>query len=208
MPEPPSIDGGRISPGPLGIIALSEPHELPVAGAPGAATPGATLRALNLDREVPIVSGPVAADGSFNTSLLASSGDELRFQALLAGMRSLPADFLYASAGGDQLVPSSRLDCLALSPGFDLDVPASGSARLRIENSCARTVTLASPRFRSGGRFTLDAALPLEIAAGSEASLDVRVTPAASGAEDVLFIDVQQGTQPLRYPIGLFAAPP
>lgn len=203
MPEPPSIDGGLIGPGPMGIIALSEPHQVPIAGQPGAATPGATLRAINLDREVPIVSATVAADGSFSSSVLASNGDELRFQALLGGMRSLPSDFLYTSLGGDQLTPSPRFGCLALSPGFDLDVPASGSARLRIENSCDSAVSLATARFRSGGSFTLDTLLPLDIPAGGKGTLDVRLT--APVAEDVLFVDVTQGTQTLRYPIGLFS---
>jgi hypothetical protein len=205
MPEPPSIDGGRIVPGPIGIVVLSEPHQVPIAGAPGAATPGATLRAINLDLELPVVSAAVAADGSFSTSVLASSGNELRFQALLQGLRSAPADFLYTSADGDQLAPSQRFDCLALSPGFDLDVPASGSARLRVDSSCDGTVTLSNPRFRSGGRFALDPALPLEIPAGGEGSLELRLT--SPGAEDVLFLGVTQGTQTLRYPIGLFAAP-
>jgi hypothetical protein len=204
MPEPPSLDGGRIGPGPVGIVALSEPHNVPIAGAPGAATPGATLRALNLDLDLPAVSATVAPDGSFSSSVLASAGNELRFQAVLEGMRSAPADLLYTSQGGDQLTPSPRLDCLRLTPGFDLDLPASGSARLRIENSCAGAATLASPRFRSGGRFALDTSLPLEIPAGGEGNLDVRLTSPA--AEDVLFFDVTQGTQTLRYPIGLFAA--
>jgi hypothetical protein len=204
MPEPPSIDGGRIGPGPLGIVALSEPHLVPIEGAPGAATAGATLRAINLDLDVPVVSATVAADGSFTTSVLASAGNELRFQALLQGGRSAPADFVYTSAGGDQLTPSQRFACLALSPGFDLDLSASGSASLRLENSCAGGVTLASPRLRSGGSFALDPALPLVIPAGGEGSLELRLT--SPGAEDVLFLDVTQGTQTLRYPIGLFPA--
>jgi hypothetical protein len=204
MPEPPSIDGGRIGPAPVGVIALSEPHQVPIAGQPGAVTPGATLRAINLDRDVPVVSATVAADGSFSSSVLASNGDELRLQALLGGMRSAPADFLYTSMGGDQLTPSPRFACLALSPGYDLDVPASGSARLHIENACDGAVTVTNPRFRSGGRFTVDTPLPLDIPAGGEGALDVRLT--SPGAEDVLFLDLTQGTQTLRYPVGLFAA--
>lgn len=205
MPEPPSIDGGRIGPAPVGVIALSEPHQVPIAGQPGAVTPGATLRTINLDRDVPIVFATVAADGSFSSSVLASNGDELRLQALLGGMRSAPADFLYTSTGGDRLTPSPRFDCLALSPGYDLDLPASGSARLRIENSCDAAVTLATPRFRSGGRFTLDTPLPLDIPAGAAGTLEVSLT--SPGAEDVLFLDVTRGAQALRYPVGLFATP-
>jgi len=204
MPEPPSIDGGRIGPGLLGVIALSEPHQVPIVGEPGAATPGATLRALNLDLDLPVVSATVAPDGSFSTAVLASTGNELRFQAVREGMRSTPADFLYTSAGGDQLTASQRFACLALSPGFELDLPVSGSARLRIENSCDGALTVATPRFRSGGRFTLDSSLPLEIPAGGEGTLDLRL--ASPGAEDVLFLDVAQGAQTLRYPVGLFSA--
>ena len=64
-------------------------------------------------------------------------------------------------------------------------------------------VTVANPRFRSGGRFTLDSSLPIEVPAGGQGSLDLLASP---GAEDVLFLDLTQGAQTLRYPVGLFSA--
>jgi len=207
MPEPPSINGGRIGPGPLGITTLSEPHEVPITGAPGAASAGALVRVLNLDLALPAVSVTAAADGSFETSVLASAGNELRFEALRQGQRSAPADFLYTSDGGDQLSRSPRHGCLTLSPGFDLDVQASGAATLQLQNGCPEPITFASPRFRGGGAFTLDTALPLVIAAGGEGELELRRSAATGAAEDVLFVDATRAAQTLRYPIGLFSQP-
>jgi len=209
MPEPPSIDGGRIGPGPMDISTLSEPHLVPIAGKPGAATAGSVVRVLNLDLQLPAVSARAAADGSFATSVLASAGNELRFEALSEGRRSAPADFIYTSNAGDQLTPSPRHDCLTLSPGFDLEVPASGVATLRLSNECADAITLATPRFRSAGAFELATPLPLLVAAGGEGQLELRLSAATPGAaEDVLFLDVTLATRTLRYPIGLFTPAP
>jgi hypothetical protein len=208
MPEPPSIDGGRIGPGLLGISILSEPHAVPIAGQPGAATPGAVVRVLNLDLDLPPVSATAAADGSFETSVLASAGNELRLQALRQGQRSEPADFLYTSDLGDQLTPSPRHDCLTLSPGFDLDIPPNGTTSLQLQNDCSEPITFDTPRFRSGGAFTLDTPLPLSVPAGGAGQLTLRVSAATGAAEDVLFVDVTRAAQTLRYPIGLFRLPP
>ncbi|MEO8182663.1 MAG: hypothetical protein ABI895_27840 [Deltaproteobacteria bacterium] len=207
MPEPPSIDGGRIGPGILGPTVLSDERLVPIAGERGAATAGAVVRVLNLDLALPAVSATAAADGSFETSILASSGNELRFQALRQGQRSAPVDFLYASDGGDLLTPSPRYDCLTLSPGFDLDVPPSGAATLQLQNGCPEPISFDAPRFRSGGAFTLDTPLPLVIAAGGEGELELRRTAANGAPEDVFFVDATRAAQTLRYPIGLFSQP-
>jgi hypothetical protein len=205
MPEPPSIDGGRIGPGMATISVLSEPHAVPIAGEPGAASAGAVVRVLNLDLALPAVSATAAADGSFAISVLASAGNELRFQAVRQGQRSAPADFLYSSEAGDQLTPSPRHDCLTLSAGFDLDLPPSGAAVLQLRNGCSEPITFDAPRFRSGGAFTLDTPLPLVVPAGGVGELAVRLT--ADAAEDVLFVDATRATRTLRYPIGLFSTP-
>jgi hypothetical protein len=209
MPEPPSLDGGRIGPAPLGITVLTEPHAVSVAGARAAASAGSIVRVLNLDLDLPAVSATAAADGSFQTSVLASAGNELRFEALRDGQRSAPADFLYTSEGGDQLTPSPRYDCLTLSPGFDVEVPPSGVATLQLSNQCSEPLTLAAPSFRSGGRFQLATPLPLVIAPAAAGQLELRVAGGTPGAvEDVLFLQTTLGAQTVRYPIGLFTTPP
>jgi hypothetical protein len=208
MPEPPSIDGGRIGPGMVSISVLSEPHAVPLAGEPGAASAGAVVRVLNLDLELPAVSATAATDGSFAISVLASAGNELRFEAIRQGQRSAPADFLYTSGAGDQLSPSPRHDCLTLSPGFDLDVPPTGAATLQLDNGCSESITIDAPRFRSGGAFTLDTPLPLVVAAGGAEEIELRQSAATAAAEDVLFVDATRAARTLRYPIGLFRAAP
>ena len=208
MPEPPSLDGGRIGPAPLGITVLTEPHPVPIAGAPGAATAGSVVRVLNLDLDLPAVSATAAADGSFQTSVLASAGNELRFEALLEGQRSAPADFIYTSSEGDQLTASPRYDCLTLSPGFDVEVPAGGAASLRIGNECSEPVTLGAASFRGGGSFEVATPLPLVIAAGAAGELELRLIATSGAAEDVLFLPIMRGAQTLRYPFGLFTPPP
>jgi hypothetical protein len=205
MPEPPSLDGGLISPAAVGIIPLSEPRAVPIAGEPGAATPGSVVRVLNLDLDPPSVSASAASDGSFSTTVLASDGNELRFQAVQQGVRSAPVDFIFSSEGGDQLTPSPRHDCITLEPGFDLDV-GSGAATLRIQSSCPDAVRIDSPRFRVGGSFELVTPLPI-IVTNAEATLEFRLAnTAAPASEDILFVDVTTGARTLRYPIGLFAA--
>jgi hypothetical protein len=206
MPEPPSIDGGLIGPAPVGISILSEPHAVPIVGAPGAATAGAGVRVLNLDLDLPAATATAAADGSFATSVLASPGNELRFEAVQQGQRSAPADLLYTSQDGDQLSPSPRYDCLSLVPGFDLDVPLSGTATVQLHNGCPEPLTFDAPRFRSGGDFMLDTPLPLVVAAGGVGELQLQLTAATGAAEDVLFVDASRAAQTLRYPIGLFRA--
>jgi len=173
-------------------------------GGSGKATVDVTLPIGPLEQNVSVTA---AADGSFETSVLASAGNELRFEALRQGQRSAPADFLYTSDGGDQLSRSPRHGCLTLSPGFDLDVQASGAATLQLQNGCPEPITFASPRFRGGGAFTLDTALPLVIAAGGEGELELRRSAATGAAEDVLFVDATRAAQTLRYPIGLFSQP-
>jgi hypothetical protein len=206
MPEPPSIDGVLIGLAPVAITVLSEPHPVSIAGEPGAATAGAVVRVLNLDLDLPAVTATAATDGSFATSVLASAGNELRFEAVQQDQRSAPADLLYTSEGGDQLSPSPRYDCLSLVPGFDLDVPVSGTASLQLHNGCPEPITFDVPRFRSSGDFTLDTPLPLVVPAGAVGELQLRLTVATGAAEDVLFVDASRATQTLRYPIGLFRA--
>lgn len=207
MPEPPSIDGGLIGPDREGISILSEPHPVPLAGSAGAVTPGAQVRVLNLDdAALPAVTSTAAADGSFQLTILATSGDELRVSALLSGQRSAPVDFLYTFELRDVLTQSPRHACVTLQPGFELELGA-GRASVRFDNACAEPIQLAAPRFRTGTDFVLVTELPLVVAAGDSAVLELSPRSELPAArEDVWFTDVTLGSSLIRYPVGVFTA--
>lgn len=215
MPEPPSIDGGKIGPDDIGVVALSEPHPLPIRGEAGAVTPGSIVRVLNLDETSAAVSAQADADGAFQLTVMVSSGDELRIQAVQGSVRSEPVDFIHGGlASVDALVPSPRHPCVVLQPGLelrfaDLELRSAelGPRPLRVLNDCADPLSLADPRFRlDAGEFDLDSELPLTVAPASEATLDISLLQLPPPArEDVLFIDLSVGGETIRYPIGLYA---
>jgi hypothetical protein len=208
MPEPPSLDGGLIGLAPVGIVVLSEPRLLPIAGLPGAATPGAIVRVLDLDSRDPAVSTTAASDGSFTLTVPVRSGHELRLQAQLESARSAPVDLTYASVElADTLEPSPRYECVTLEPGFELDFAGSVSRSLRVRNSCGSPIVLAAPRFRlDSADFELTTTLPRTLAPGSDALLELTLLSATPPArEDVLFVDLSLAEQVLRYPISLYA---
>jgi hypothetical protein len=205
MPEPPSIDGGLIGPDREGISILMEPRPVPLVGSTGAVTPGALVRVLNLDAGSPADTVVAAADGSFQLSVLASNGDELRFSAVLEGRRSAPVDFIYTSDFGDDLTASPRHACVTLQPGLELEL-ASSRASVPFQNACSGPIQLASPRFRTGADFALITALPLVVGAGESGAVELELRNAPPPArEDVWFTDVTLGSTALRYPIGVFA---
>jgi hypothetical protein len=208
MPEPPSLDGSLIGPsllpGPT-INVLSDPEPVRLAGRAGAATPGAQVQVLDLDGAQPPVTATVGADGSFEVTVLASGGDELRFQVRQRGERSVPVDFIYASDTEDLLTPSPRHACVVLQPGFEVEL-AAGRASVRLQNDCPALIQLASPRFRIGADFALLTALPLVVASGEFVALEIELrNPPPPAREDIWFVDVTLGSSPLRYPIGVFA---
>jgi len=208
MPEPPSLAPGLIGVAPVGAAVLSEPRLLPIEGQPGAATPGAIVRVIDLDTRDPAVSTSAASDGSFTLSVPVRSGDELRLQAQTDGARSEPVDFIYRAVElVDTLEPSPRHECVTLDPGFELAFTGAARHSLRLQNACSGPIVLAAPRFRlDTGDFELESVLPITLAAGSEGLLDLTLlslTPPAR--EDVLFVDISLDGRALRYPIGLYA---
>lgn len=215
MPEPPSIDGGKIGLPPTAVTALSEPHPLTLLGDAGAVTPGSIVRVLNLDETGAAVSAQADADGAFEITVMVSTGDELRVQAVQGSVRSEPIDFIHGGlASVDALVPSPRHPCVVLQPGLelrfaDLELRYTelGPRPLRVLNDCADPLSLAEPRFRlDSGEFDLDSELPLTVAPASEATLDISLLELPPPArEDVLFIELSVGGETIRYPIGLYA---
>jgi hypothetical protein len=215
LPEPPSIDGRKIGPDLDVITVLSEPHPLSIVGEVGAVTPGSVVRVLNLDETSAAVSAQAGADGAFEITVMVSSGDELRFQAVQGNVRSEPVDFIHGGlAAAAALTPSPRHACVVLQPGLELRYDELGPRPLRVLNDCAEPLSLAAPRFRLGeGEFEIDleseSQLPLVVPPGSEATLDISLLELPPPArEDVLFIDFSVGGETIRYPIGLYAPAP
>jgi len=208
MPEPPSLDPGLIGVAPVGISVLSEPRLLPIEGQPGAATPGASVRVIDIDTRDPAVTTTARSDGSFTLSVPVRNGDELRLQAQTDSVRSTPVDLIYRAVElVDTLEPSPRHECVTLDPGFDLDFSGAVRRSVRVQNACSGPIVLAEPRFRlDSAGFELDRSLPITLAAGSEGLLDLTLqSPAPPAREDVLLVDISLDGRVLRYPIGLFA---
>jgi len=208
MPEPPSLDPGLIGVAPVGITVLSEPRLLPIEGQPGAATPGAVVRVMDIDTRDPAVSTTAGSDGSFTLSVPVRNGDELRLQAQTDSARSAPVDLIYRAVElVDTLEPSPRHECVTLDPGFELDFSGAVRRSLRVQNTCSGPIVLSAPRFRlDGADFELESVLPLTLPAGSEDLLDLTLLrPPPPAREDVLLVDIALADQVLRYPVGLYA---
>lgn len=204
LPEPPSLDATKISA--PGVMTALNPTPLDIRGSAGAAPSRATLRATNLDSTAPPVTTTADDQGAFLLTILVSSGNELRLQAIVGAARSAPLDFTYTQA----LAPSVRETCVTVSPGFELSFGAPGASRLTLANGCSGAITLSDPRLRLGlPDFQLRTALPLDVVSGASAGLDVAFQRAdASEREDVLFVTLTVGGQTRRYPFTLFAPAP
>jgi len=210
MPEPPAFDLSGVNQGITPAVNPNDPrvHYLPALAAtvPG----GAVVRITNLDTPDPVFATNAAKDGSFLAAIMASDGQELRFEWVDGAERSQPADALFVQplpTGAITITPSPRFDCLTLSPGFALAFSGAAQASVTLKNGCAGDLTLDNPRTRLAlPDFTLTSALPLRVAAGQSAKLSVTFARGAAGLrEDVLFVDVTTAGTTLRYPITLRA---
>jgi hypothetical protein len=211
MPEPPTavFDLAGINRDPMpATVDLSETDAAYVLGGMGTVPADATVRITNLDQTYDVFATTASASGSFKAVVFARSGDELRFEWLKDGTHSEPVD---ATARIDPdlgivfVEPSTRFDCITLTPGYALDFSTSASQTLRVANRCGEPIALSNPRPRLGFTdFSLDRTLPLDVAPEETAALGFGFARAADGPrEDVWLVDVTRGTQTLRYPITL-----
>ncbi len=173
--------------------------------------PGATIRITNLDGTA--ATSEVVADplGGFSVGVTVNLGDELRFEWLLDGRRSIPADAVLTSGPNDlALVPSPRFACLALRPPYFVGFGSAGRATLTFENRCAEAIAVDNPSTRLGlDDFALETTLPLEVPAGSNGSVVFDFSRTAPGLrEDIVFLDVTLAGETVRYPITLSSEPP
>jgi len=178
-------------------------------GAPESAPAGAIVRATNLDVLSPTALAAATRDGSFVLRLPVNEGDEIRLDWLTDSVRSPPTDVVVtigASPSGVAL--ARRFDCLALTPGFSLSFD-TGSEVLDIRNGCAAAISVSNARLRSSLRdYSVSSALPLLIEPGETGQIAVDFTRSEIGRrEDILFLDISQGAELIRYPITVTTPP-
>jgi hypothetical protein len=162
------------------------------------------VRAVNLDSTDAAVSTTADEQGGFHVKVVLMEGNELRLQAMVGAARSAPADFTFANM---MFSPSPRDACLGFTPGLELVFAAPGTRALVVRNDCTETLTVSEPRFRLGlPDFQVQTALPVDVAAGSSASIVVAEPAAAMGErEDVLFLTLTLGATARRYAVTVFA---
>lgn len=214
MPEPPTVfDLSSVGPprGLLGVATGKEPDSKTIQIFENRLPAHSTVRVTNLDRMDATVAVDVPEGRSADLIVSVIDGEELRFEAVTGELRSQPADAIFvlddALSGAFHLAPAERFACLKLEPGYRLDITGAPRATLSLENGCASPLTLDNARSRLAlPDFTLDAALPVEVAAAASTELTIDFAAAAAGVrEDVLFIDVTLEGTTLRYPVTLWA---
>jgi hypothetical protein len=215
MPEPPAatFDLDGINRGVLLTQVgpdLKEVEATYVYGGPDTVPGGATVRITNLDLPSMVSATTAFTNGAFTAVVVASAGQELRFEWLKGSQRSLPADAIAEPnpvTMSLNVAPSPRFECLSFTPGLVLDFTAAAAATLAIDNRCGEDVTFSNARNRLNlPDFQLQSALPLAVPAGQSAELVVDFTRAALGQrEDVLLVDVTRAGATIRYPITLRA---
>ena len=212
IPEPPTLQLGRIGLPSAEVVSQPEPATgggRHIYGQPGAAPFGAVVRVTNLERKDAAAVASALSDGSFMLTVAVLDGEELRFDWQRAGQRGEPQDALFVADGNIEfhLLPSPRLPCLTLAPGFELDFSALTTQTLTVHNACASEAVLAAPRQRVGlPDFSLQTTLPLTIPVGQDGALSVAFARSQAAArEDTLFVDISVGGQIIRYPLTLLA---
>lgn len=193
LPEPPAFDPTQLGYDPGQTVLPGESY--PIKGNPGAVAKGASVVLTNLSTGAVTVVDVAAelGDGSFATSIEASSGDWLRVEAKDTGGRSPHATFLL----GDDVTLLELDPCVDVLPdGF------GNSGPVVVTNTCNDEIVLHSVVVHPGEtEVELDPALPemgLPLAVGE--SLRIALT-----ADDsiVLLIPVEVAGVLLPYSVVL-----
>lgn len=213
MPEPPTVfDLESVGQPELLSVAYPDEPDIKVIRVFAGKLPAhTTVRVTNLDRSSPTVAVTVAAPGAAADLYVGvADGEELRFEAVLDGARSAPADAIFVADSADgrafHLDAAPRFECLRLEPGYALDFAAERGL-LSLSNDCASPLTLENPRLRGGAPdFALETSLPLDVPAQGSAALSFNFTRSAVGfREDILLFDVALDGTTIRYPVTLRA---
>jgi hypothetical protein len=210
LPEPPApalvgdFDGG---------VCIACDGQAGLSGGPGSVRDADTLWAVNLDRDFPPVTVPVAADGSFGLFLPAVEGDEIRIQARRDDLRSAPLDLVMRMTGGVEEAPRPLSDCFVLPLELELADTAIGevtSDLVRVAHGCVAPLQVDAVVLRApSSDFTVSVpALPIVLAPGEFLDVAIDFSPPGAGLrEEVLLIEVSQ-PEVDRRPITLFGRAP
>jgi hypothetical protein len=206
------VDVAKVTPPPMYVVGVETndggvPIGLLFDGAPGAAPANSPVIVTNLDSRLAPVVTTSRSNGSFTVNVPMDVTDELRFEAVTTTGRTPPSDGMISDTVGAGLRAGRRHTCLALEPGFSLDLSGQSTGNVVVRNGCSDALSVGNARFRTeGSDFTLVTELPLEIPSGESAMLEyAHVSAGGSASEVVLFVDVTLSGETLRYPITLYA---
>lgn len=163
---------------------------------PGSVVDADTIWVADLDQPLPIVTAPVANDGSFEVFFDAIEGDELRLQARRGDLRSAPVDLLMPASGVLEPAPRPLADCFTLAAELALDdtaVAQSSTATIRVEHTCSGALTVDSIALRapSADLGVSAPGTPLVLAPGDFVDVAIDFHPTTTGLrEEVLIVEV------------------
>ena len=184
--EPTGVDTTVSQGGPL---TPSLP-EILIAAGPGSVTPATgSIHASALANNLPGVSTPIEADGSFSLILSALVGDRIRLQARTgSGELSPPLDIIVAESGVGFTRFNTRLPCLRTSPQLAMQLDVGREDAIIITNHCDETVVRTTARVREAvdGITLIDDGV-VELAPGAQSTLRVRIDDEAASPANILF---------------------
>ncbi len=211
QPDPPDfidLDGVSLDPG------ADNGGSFTLRGAPMTVRPPrggprnavATIYVVDLDGEGDVLSGPVAADGSFEIALEAPAGHVLRVW-FEQEVRDRPADFL-VEAGGIRELLHPLGDCVDQPARFvevdDVVDPATPSLALALTSSCQDAVEIASATLRTPSDvYTIDM-VPAAIPAGGSASIPVGVASPGTSPPAFVLVRLRRGGTTDRFAFSVF----
>ncbi len=199
QPPPENLDVGKIA-----FPEVSPATDVvEFSGSPGAAPPNSMLRITNLETMDPPWLVQVADDGSFEASIIAGEGDELRFQVRDGADRKVPIDLVLSAAG---FQPPERIDCFTVEPELVFASTATSvTGTLGFANDCTEGAQVTVLAFRTAdASFTLNEPL-MPIPEGGASGTMLTFMPTTPGEhEEVLLVSVNVGGVTARYPATLF----
>jgi hypothetical protein len=192
QPDPPNVDPTVNG----DLISLVPPRvrnmHVDLRGAAGAIEPAtASLFVYNLDSSSPPAVVQPSPDGSFQVTVTAVGGDELRLFSVLDEQRSAPVDLLITPTG--VTAPARPLaDCFTVEPAAELLVTVGGTSSVSVSNDCSEAVRVAHVGLRSPLQGLTLGAWPSTLAPGEGFSLELSVELEAFAGEEILLLEVDQ----------------
>lgn len=184
--EPTGVDTtvGQVGP------AMPSPPEILVEAGAGSVTPATgSVYAWALENNLPAVSAPIDADGSFSLVVAALAGDRIRLQIRAGGDElSPPLDIVVAETGAGFTRFNTALPCLRSSPELALQLDVGNEDAIILTNYCDETVTRSPARIREGtsGVVLIDDEVT-ELAPGAQSTIRIRFDTADASPANVLF---------------------